>query len=271
MNHKITFIGGGKMACAMLGGLLQAGVAHSQIHVAEPSASQRQWLQDHFRVQVYAINSEAVVECDLLVVAVKPGVVDKVVREVQTLLAPETVVLSIAAGVKVATLQQNLMAGQPVVRAMPNTPALVGAGITAYYASAEVQEGQRLWVEKVLSSMGEVVVVKEEGQLDAVTALSGSGPAYVYLMAEALSDGGVACGLTRDIADRLAFHTLLGSARLLVQHEGRHPGELKNQVTSPGGTTMAGLSVMEKKGVRGTLIATVRAAWKRARALGNAS
>lgn len=262
----IAFLGGGNMAEAMVGGLLGAGVPASALRVAEPNPQRRQELAQRHGLNPLEQNGEACRGADLVVVAVKPPVVTAALRESLPGIAPTATILSIAAGIPLAALAGALPPGQPLVRAMPNTPALVGAGITALCPAPGTGGAQLELAEAVMGAVGEVLVVADEGLLDAVTALSGSGPAYVFLMAEALSDGGVACGLPRPLADRLAIHTLLGSARLLEQ-SGQHPGVLKNQVTSPGGTTIAGVRALEQAGVRAGLMAAVEAAWRRSREL----
>ncbi|MBF0161061.1 MAG: pyrroline-5-carboxylate reductase [Magnetococcales bacterium] len=265
-DTTIAFIGGGNMAAAMIHGLLAAGSAPERIRVAEPDPDRREALTRQYPVAIMADNPAVVPGAQALVIAVKPGKVVGVLGELGPLLAPETLVLSIAAGVSLAQLQQNLRADQPLVRVMPNTPALIGAGIAALLPCAHLSPAHRLLARQIMASTGDVVEVEEESWMDGITALSGSGPAYLFLMAEALSDGGVACGLPRALADRLAVKTLIGAARL-IDESGQHPAVLKNQVTSPGGTTIAGLVQLESAGVRGALIAAVQAAWHRSQAL----
>ncbi|WP_153188656.1 pyrroline-5-carboxylate reductase [Candidatus Magnetaquicoccus inordinatus] len=264
---RIGFLGGGNMAAAMIAGLLQAGVTGGQLCVSEPVAERRQWLQEKFAISVVADNLSLMrLQPQVVILAVKPGKVGAVLQEIFAYWQKEQLLLSIAAGIELATLQQGVPEGQGVVRVMPNTPALIGEGIAALYAPAWLGQRERQWAHAIMAVTGEVVEIEDEGWMDGVTALSGSGPAYVYLIAEALSDGGVACGLPRAVADRLAIRTLIGSARLL-DASGSHPGVLKNQVTSPGGTTIAALTRLETAGVRGALIEAVQAAWQRSRAL----
>ncbi|MBF0401791.1 MAG: pyrroline-5-carboxylate reductase [Magnetococcales bacterium] len=265
-NKTIAFIGGGNMAVAMIQGLLAAGCAPTRIRVAEPDAGQRQRLTERFPIVVLAENALALAGADAVVIAVKPGKVDGVLRLLAPVLGPEMLILSIAAGISLAQLQQALPAGQPLVRVMPNTPALIGAGISALLPIPTLSQEKRHLAQEIMAVAGDVVEIEEESWMDAITALSGSGPAYLFLIAEALSDGGVACGLPRGLADRLAVKTLIGSARL-IDETGQHPAVLKNQVTSPGGTTIAGLEQLESAGVRAALMAAVRAAWSRSRAL----
>ncbi|ABK46141.1 pyrroline-5-carboxylate reductase [Magnetococcus marinus MC-1] len=263
----IAFLGGGNMASAIIAGLHKVGYPAAKLRVGEPNATQREALIRQFAIQGHAHNPDAVAEAAFVVVAVKPNLVAQVLRDVAPQLAPTAVVLSIAAGVDLTTMAAALPAGQPIIRAMPNTPALVGQGMTVLCPNGHVDAEQLAQAQRLLESVGQVAVVKQESLMDGVTALSGSGPAYLFLIAEALSDGGVACGLPRALADQLAVQTLLGSATLL-RESGEHPGVLKNRVTSPGGTTIAGLGVLERQGVRGALMAAVEAAWNRSKALG---
>ena len=262
----IAFVGGGNMAAAMIRGLLQAGWDANRIRVAEPSEERRAFLAGQFGVSASADTVRAVNAAQTVVLAVKPGVVNMVLQEVGQVLHPEALVISIAAGVTLEMLRRGLPAEQPLVRVMPNTPALIGAGISAILPAPGTAKDKRQRAREVMAAAGEVVEVADEALMDGITALSGSGPAYVFLIAEALSDGGVACGLPRSLADTLAVQTLLGSARLLDE-TGQHPGVLKNQVTSPGGTTIAGLAELERAGVRSALMAAVTAAWHRSLAL----
>jgi len=264
IKANITFIGGGNMAGALIQGLIANGVPGKQLRVAEPNADRRWVLEDQYGIQTFANNRAAIagIGSGAVVLAVKPGVVKAVLSEIAIGMDSGLLVVSIAAGVPMARLAAVLPQGQPLVRVMPNTPALVRAGISAMLFSDGLSEIKRELARRIMEAVGEVLEVTDEALMEAVTALSGSGPAYVYLMAEALSDGGVACGLPREFADRLAVKTLLGSARM-IDESGQHPAVLKNQVTSPGGTTIAGVAQLETSGVRGALIAAVRAAWKR--------
>nr|CRH07641.1 Pyrroline-5-carboxylate reductase [Candidatus Magnetococcus massalia] len=267
-HEKIAFLGGGNMARAIIQGLCQEGYPGKTIQVSEPFAERRTALQESFAVKVFEENSAAVRKADLVVVAVKPNMVLNVLEEVAEHLKPDTVVLSIAAGMDLAAMESALNPDQPLIRAMPNTPALVGEGMTVLAPIRGTSDQAVALAEKVMGAVGQVAVVQNEALMDGVTALSGSGPAYFFLMAEALSDGGVAAGLPRDLADRLAVQTMMGSAALLKE-SGQHPGVLKNQVTSPGGTTIAGIGALEQGGFRGTLMAAVDAACKRSKALSN--
>ena len=269
MLHQtsIAFIGGGHMATAMIRGLLAANHPATAIRVSDPDPQRCDLLRRHYpAISVVQENQAIVSGANVVVLAVKPEKIATVVRDVMFVLMAGTLVLSIAAGISLATLRALLPSTQPVVRVMPNTPALIGAGISALLPAPDLSEVNRRLARDVMAVAGDVVEIDDESLMDGITALSGSGPAYLFLVAEALSDGGVACGLPRTLADRLAIKTLIGAARL-VDEGGTHPAVLKNQVTSPGGTTIAGLEQLEKAGVRGALMAAVKAAWQRSRDL----
>jgi pyrroline-5-carboxylate reductase len=205
----------------------------------------------------------------VVVVAVKPGQVTGLLEEVRRVVRPEQLLISIAAGVTLERLEGSLPAGARVVRVMPNTPALVGASASAYALGQGAGREEGELVARLFSSVGLALEVSET-LLDAVTGLSGSGPAYVFTMIEALSDGGVAAGLPREIATRLAAQTLLGGARMVLE-TGMHPGELKEMVTSPGGTTIEGVYALEQGKIRAALMSAVRAATEKSRQLGQGS
>lgn len=264
---SIAFMGGGNMAAAMIQGLLTSGFSPKRLRVSDPVNMQCDALKARYAVTAVQENRVAAAGADVVVLAVKPDKVEAVLKEIAPVLTPDCLLLSIAAGVTLARLQRQLSPDQPLVRVMPNMPALVGAGISALLPVPTLSEENRRLAMAVMSVVGDAVEVSDESMMDGVTALSGSGPAYLFLIAEALSDGGVACGLPRPLADRLTVKTLMGAARL-IDETGTHPALLKQQVTSPGGTTLAGLAPLEKAGVRGTLMEAVRAAWHRSRELG---
>jgi pyrroline-5-carboxylate reductase len=222
--------------------------------------------------RVFASNSEAAAEGDFVFLAVKPQVLQAVLEEIAPLLKKRAaegraaVLVSMAAGWSIAKIQNILAAPLPVIRIMPNTPALISKGLIAMSASPEVNGAQAAEAEKILSAAG-IVDRLAESYLDAVTGLSGSGPAFVYLFIEALADGGVLAGLPRDKALRYAAQTVLGSAAMVLE-TGRHPGILKDEVTSPGGTTIAGVAALENGAFRGTVMGAVEAAWRRAGEMG---
>lgn len=264
-NFAYGFIGGGKMATALIRGALAAGLCKpGEIIVSDPYPAAREKLGE-LGVTATAENAQ-VTQAPVVVLCVKPGDVPTVLAEGAAALAGK-LVISIAAGVTLRQMRAALgESSARLVRVMPNTPALVGAGAAAFACGAECTAADRDTVQGLLGAVGTVSEVKET-LLDAVTGLSGSGPAYAYEMIEALSDGGVLMGLPRDISTRLAAQTLLGAARMVLE-TGQHPGELKDAVTSPGGTTIAGLEALELAGMRGALISAVRAATERARELG---
>ena len=258
---RLLIVGGGKMGEALLAGLLAAGREASELAVAEVFAGRRAELSESYPGVLVA---EAPVAADAAVLAVKPGDVPAAARAVAQ--AGCSLILSVAAGVTTRAIETAAGEGARVVRAMPNTPALVGAGAAAISAGSAAREADLAWAEEVLGAVGVVVRVPEH-LLDAVTGLSGSGPAYVFLVAEALAEGGVLAGLPRDVAEKLAFQTLLGSARLLAEGSSG-PAALRAAVTSPGGTTAAGLRELERGGVRAAFLEAVMAAAERSRELG---
>jgi pyrroline-5-carboxylate reductase len=258
---ELLIVGGGRMGEALLGGLLAAGRPAEELGVAEVFAQRRAELEAaHPGVTVVA---EPVAACGA-VLAVKPNDVADAARAVAG--AGCERILSVAAGVTTRAIEEA--AGElPVVRAMPNTPALVGAGAAAISPGAHAGEADLAWAQEILGAVGVVVRVPEKS-LDAVTGLSGSGPAYVFLVAEALAEGGVLAGLPRDTAETLAFQTLLGAAQLLSESESG-PAALRAAVTSPGGTTAAGLRELERHAVRAAFLDAVTAAAERSRELGS--
>jgi pyrroline-5-carboxylate reductase len=265
-KSRIGFIGCGAMARALAGGLIDAGVAASQILASDPFATARKQFEEAIGAKAIENNAEVVSQADVVVLAVKPGFVTSVLEDLDPTLGARPLWISIAAGVPLDKLQSALPAGARVVRTMPNTPALVGAGATAYFPASSVSEEEIQLTEAILEATGWCWRAPNEGLLDAVTGLSGSGPAYVFLILEALADAGVRQGLPRDAAQSLATRTVLGAAKLALE-TGTHPGQLKDQVTSPGGTTIAGLEQLEAHGVRAAIYDAVRAATERSKAL----
>lgn len=263
---QLALLGGGRMGEALLGGLLDSGFEAESIAVAEVDPDRRRLLEDRWKgVRVVPSAAWAVGEAEIVVVAVKPGDVVSVLEGCTETLAADTVILSIAAGVTIATIEAAAP-GRPVVRAMPNTPALVRRGAAAIAGGTHTAEPNLQLAERVLGSVG-IVVRVPEALLDAVTGLSGSGPAYLFLIAEALIEGGVLVGLPRETAVALVNQTMLGAATLLAEGaEG--PEALRAAVTSPGGTTAAGLRALEDHGVRAALLDAVVAATVRSKELG---
>jgi pyrroline-5-carboxylate reductase len=263
---RVTLLGGGRMGAALLGGLLDGGHDPDSLTIAEIDLTRRREIEQRFpKVRVVPSAAWGVADADVVIVAVKPGDVAESLDAVLPALADDTLVLSIAAGVTIATLEAAVP-GRPVVRAMPNTPALVGQGASAIAAGTNARDDHLDLAERLLRSVGVVVRVHEE-QLDAVTGLSGSGPAYVMLVAEALTEAAVLTGLPRPVAAQLVTQTLLGSATLLAQSDDG-PEALRAAVTSPGGTTAAGLRALEARSVRAAFIDAVVAATERSRELG---
>jgi pyrroline-5-carboxylate reductase len=257
---RIAFIGGGNMSSALIGGLLARGVAADDLSVADPSVAQLERLRREFGLKTTADNVEAVRGSDLVVLAVKPQDMARAAGSLAAeLAARRRVVVSVAAGIRLESLAQSLGGASPLVRAMPNRPALIGAGVTAAYSSPGVTPGERTAVEAVLSAVGPLVWLEEEEQLDAVTAVSGSGPAYFFLLVEALEDAGAALGLPRATARQLAVHTALGAGRMAAE-SAEPPAVLREQVTSKGGTTAAALAVLEAADIRGLVQRAVAAA-----------
>lgn len=267
----IAFIGGGNMARSLIGGLLARGTAADDIRVSEPVDALRDALAGDFGVQVGADNAEATAEAGLWVLAVKP----QVMRAVCEALAPvaqarRPLVVSIAAGITAAQLQRWLGGGVAVVRTMPNTPALLGAGVTGLFASAEVDPNGRERAANLLASAGKTVWIEDEARMDAVTAVSGSGPAYIFLLAEAMEAAALAEGLPADAARTLVLETVLGAARMLTE-SGEDPVELRRRVTSPGGTTQAAIETFEAGGLRALVASAIRNATERGRQLSAAN
>ena len=271
MPAKLTigFLGTGKMATALAKGLVQVSLVQpEQVLGSDLAEAARANFERQVGARTTAFNPDVLKFASVVLLAVKPSQVLAVLKELRGLVSEKHLLVSLAAGVPLARLEGGLTSGARVVRVMPNTPALVGASASAYALgrSATAEDGKL--VARLLSAVGLALEVPET-LLDAVTGLSGSGPAYVYLFMEALSDGGVAAGLPRDIATQLATQTVLGAARMALE-TGLHPGALKDMVTSPGGTTIEGVHELEKAGVRGAIMNAVRAAAEKAHKLGQA-
>jgi pyrroline-5-carboxylate reductase len=257
------------MARALAGGLVGSGVSPDRVCAADPFPGARGAFEKAIGAKPVEDNASVVAAADVVVIAVKPGVVATILSGLDPKLAAAPLWISIAAGIPLATLRGALPESARVVRTMPNTPALVGAGATAYYPGPGVTEADIELVEGILRAAGWCWRSPSEDLLDAVTGLSGSGPAYVFLILEALADAGVRQGLPRDAAGELATRTVLGAAKLALE-TGTHPGVLKDQVTSPGGTTIAGLEQLEAHGVRAAIYDAVGAATDRSKSLRDA-
>jgi pyrroline-5-carboxylate reductase len=265
-TRTIGFIGGGNMAEALIKGLLKGTFPPSAIRVSEPNPERRQSLAERYGVGICPENRDVVRECDLIVLAVKPQIVDEVLSGIAAVLSEKKLLVSILAGVTTEKVEAHFDGSPRVVRAMPNTPALVGAAATAISPGWYATPDDLLAARHLFEAVGTVHVL-EEKLLDAVTGLSGSGPAYVFTIIEALADGGVQEGLPRDVASSLAVQTVLGAAKL-VRESGEHPAALRDKVCSPGGTTIAAVRTLEEKGLRSALMEAVGSAARRSRELG---
>lgn len=266
MNTTLGFIGGGNMAAAIIGGLLKQGVRAADICVAECVPERRIWLAQHLGVMVEE-QAAACLRADVLILAVKPQQLRELLQPLPALQAGQ-LVLSIAAGVRAVDIGRWLKGHAAIVRAMPNTPALVGEGMTGLFAQQGVSEAQKALATRIMTAVGQVEWVTQETQIDAITAISGSGPAYVFHFIEALEQAGVALGLPADTARRLTLQTFLGAA-LLATKDSASPAELRARVTSKGGTTERGLQALADGGVPAAITAAARAAAARAVEMGD--
>ena len=264
-TRRLAVIGGGMMGGAILEGALDAGWSRDDVTVTVKLPHERErW--EKLGVRLSDDNSEAVRDADVVLVGVKPHIVPTVLTEIADALPSDAVVASIAAGVTLATLESSLPSGTPVVRVMPNIPAIVGRSVSALSAGTTTSAQHMEAVQALLDSVG-VTVIVDEKDLDAVTAVSGSGPAYVFALAEAMIDGGVQLGLTRAVATRLALETIRGAATMLTDMD-THPTLLREQVVSPGGTTAAALREFSRGGLHSTVVAGMEACHERSRQLG---
>ena len=266
-EKKIGFLGAGNMAEALIRGLLKTGLVPPEaIFASDVRLDRLEELGKLYGIHTLSDNALLVKRTDVVILAVKPQVIRAVAEEVRSAIRRDTLVISIAAGVSGDTLRRHLPEWVRLIRTMPNTPALVLEGATAIARAAGLESGDLDLAQEIFSAVGKVVVL-DEALLDAVTGLSASGPAYVALVVEALADGGVKVGLDRQTAMTLATQTVLGAARLLLE-TGKHPAELKDMVSSPGGTTIAGIQALEDGGLRAALINAVERATLRSKELG---
>ncbi|MCK9539300.1 pyrroline-5-carboxylate reductase [Dokdonella sp.] len=262
-DERLAFIGGGNMARSLVAAALRGGCAAASISVAEPNATTREALVRDFAITAHATAREAAQGAGTLLLAIKPQIMKGVCAEIApVVVAAQPLVISIAAGIRLDQLASWLGADLPIVRVMPNTPALIGAGASGLIANARVTPAQRERAAGLLGAAGSIVWIEREALMDTVTALSGSGPAYFFLLVEALEEAAVAQGLPRDIARALATQTCLGAGRMLTE-EGEPPAELRQRVTSPGGTTAAALDVFIHGGLRELVANAVTAATRR--------
>lgn len=267
MFKNLAIIGAGAMGEAMITGLLKTGLARpEQIIAAEPRPARRSELQSRYGIGVTEHNREALANAQVLILAIKPQLVSQVLPPLHGHMQPDAICLSILAGTPIATIAEHL-GHSAVVRAMPNTPAQIGAGMSVWTCTPAVSPPQQEWARAILSALGEEHFVATEHELDMATALNGSGPAYVFLILEAMVDAGVHLGFSRTVAERLVLQTMVGSARYALESE-QHLAQLRNGVTSPAGTTAAALSVLERGGLRATISDAIWAAYHRSQELG---
>lgn len=267
-GKRVGFLGAGNMAEAIIHGLIDSGrVKASEIMASDKNIERLNVIVEGYGIEGQSKNFEVARRSDIIILAVKPQVMVAVLDDIRDEIDSDKLVVSIAAGITIASLASRLGKGAKIVRVMPNTPALVLEGASAICAGEGVSDEERKVALSIFEAVGKVVTVDDEGLMDAVTGLSGSGPAFVYTFIEALSDAGVKAGLPRDVANELAGQTVYGAARTVMELK-RHPAELRDMVTSPGGTTIAGMSKLEEKGFRAAVIAAVEAATKRSKELG---
>lgn len=266
-NKKVGFIGSGAMAEALLNGILQAKVVEQKaLYCSDVSAARLESLKEDYGINVTTSNEELVGSVDIVILSVKPFVMADILEKTAKVLKKQQLVISIAAGITIAQLER-FIPEVPVIRVMPNTPSLIGMGAAAMAMGTWAKQEELNIAEEILSAVGKVVMVKEN-LLDGVTGLSGSGPAYIYLITEAFVDAGVRVGLPRDVATTLAIQTIIGSAKM-VEKTGLSPAVLKEKVTTPGGTTIVGLHQLEEGKLRATIMNAVMEATKRSQELSN--
>ncbi len=267
LKERIGFIGGGKMAEALAKGIINASLSSVYKIIASDVDKKRcQILEKDTGIKTTQENKKVTSESDIIILAVKPNIIGSILKELKNDITPKHLVVSIAAGIPLDFIESALNKGCRVVRVMPNTPCLVGETAAGYALGKAATRDDGKLVGEILNAVGKSYLL-EEKHLDAVTGLSGSGPAFVYTVIEALSDGGVKMGLPRDISTKLAAQTVLGSAKMVLE-SGMHTGELRDFVTSPGGTTIAGLHALEKGNIRNALIDAVETATKKSKKLG---
>ncbi|WEG13014.1 pyrroline-5-carboxylate reductase [Pullulanibacillus sp. KACC 23026] len=251
--ESVGFIGCGKMAQAMIAGLVHSNQIHpSRIIGSARTQETLDEVKEAYNIETTFRNTTVAESVDCLILSVHPGGHEDVIQEIRTVIRPETIVITVAAGITMSQVEAYFNKAVKVVRTMPNTPTLVGEGMTAVSVNEQVTEDEKEAVISLLSHLGKVEVIPET-QMDAIPAISGSSPAYVYMMIEAMADGGVRDGLSRDQAYRLAAQAVLGAAKMVLE-SGMHPGELKDKVCSPGGSTIAAVSTLEEEQFRGTIL-----------------
>jgi pyrroline-5-carboxylate reductase len=268
-DKKIGFIGAGNMATALIKGILSAELFKSEdVFASDLDIEKLDTLKNDFGINtVFKNNAELVSNSDIIVLSVKPQIMDRIIKEISHVLNEDKLVISIAAGISSEFIEKLADKKLRIIRSMPNTPALILEGATAISPGNYATENDIRLANEIFSAVG-VVAIVDEMQMDAVTGLSGSGPAYIFMVIEALSDAGVKMGLSRKVAMKLAAQTVAGAAKLQIESQ-MHPGRLKDMVTSPGGTAIAGLHTLEQGGIRTTLMNAVESATMRAKELGN--
>jgi pyrroline-5-carboxylate reductase len=265
---KIAFIGGGNMGEAMVSAIVKNNLAAAgDIAVSDVSESRRSYLENKYKVTLMNDNSEVVQKKEIIILAIKPQVLADAVVTLKGQIKPNQLVISILAGKSIHTIA-TILAHNCIVRSMPNTPAQIGEGITVWTATPQVTEQQKKWAASILGAMGSEVYAEDEKYLDMATAVSGSGPAYVFLFVESLVEAAIKLGFTQEVADKLVLQTLLGSGHLL-QKSGKTPQELRRMVTSPGGTTAEAIAQFEKGGFKDLMEKAVLAAYEKAKKLGS--
>ncbi len=269
LKEKIGFIGGGKMGEALINGILRAGLSSSdKIMVSDVDKKRLQILEKEAGIKTTQDNKKITSDSDIIILAVKPNMMGSVLDELNSEITSKHLIISIAAGIPLSFIESSLNKGCRAIRVMPNTPCLVGETAAGYALGKKATRNDGKLVGQILDAVGKSFLL-EEKYLDAVTGLSGSGPAFIYVVIEALADGGVKMGLPRDVAITLAAQTAFGAAKMVLE-SGTHIGQLRDSVTSPGGTTIEGLHALEKGGIRNALIDAVETATKKSKSLGKA-
>ena len=269
LKEKIGFIGGGKMGEALINGILRAGLSSSdKIMVSDVDKKRLQILEKEAGIKTTQDNKKITSDSDIIILAVKPNMMGSVLDELNSEITSKHLIISIAAGIPLSFIESSLNKGCRVIRVMPNTPCLVGETAAGYALGKKATRNDGKLVGQILDAVGKSFLL-EEKYLDAVTGLSGSGPAFIYVVMEALADGGVKMGLSRDVAITLAAQTAFGAAKMVLE-SGTHIGQLRDSVASPGGTTIEGLHALEKGGIRNALIDAVETATKKSKSLGKA-
>ena len=268
-SPNIGFIGGGNMARSLIGGLVANGYDHNCICVSDPSSDAINYIAQHYRVNISETNQQVVATSDTVVLAVKPQVVPTVLADLSdSLQSKQPLLISIAAGIRLSDLENRIGGSLAISRVMPNTPALIQKGVSALYANSRVSEAQKSQVQTILSAVGKTVWLPNEELLDAVTAISGSGPAYFFYLIEAMEKAALELGLDSDTAHTLATETAVGAA-LLAASSDQNPATLRRQVTSPGGVTEAAIKVLETEDVGTSIVSAIRAGTQRSVEMSN--